>query len=186
MLGTGNRKRETGNRKGYATGVDFVLSILIFSIVLAYSIGSYYYYLGEYRAVEARKNLEVSALALTDTLLKSPGIPGDWEAAADWEEWMEEEEEEEEWIPTGLESIGLVRRANVLEPAKVFALDMMDYNYSREVLGIGADYFLYITTVGGITVMEKGVRMENASVISVRRMALYNGTYAWVTLDVYG
>jgi hypothetical protein len=157
--------------------------MLIFSIVLAYSLGTYYYYINEYRAVEARKNLEVSALALTDTLLKSPGIPGDWEMGAEGEEM---EEEEAGWIPTNLQSVGLVGRPNALEPAKVFALDVMDYNYSKEIMGVGAEYFLSITTVEGITIMRKGVQRANESAIAIRRIALYNGSYAWVTIDVYG
>lgn len=154
--------------RGFSISADFMLAAFIFFIVFAYSVEAYHQNLRLYNAEEARKNTEISALAATDVLLKTHGIPGDWELDAG-----------------NVESVGLVGRPNVIEPAKLSALQAMDYNYSREALGIGMDYYLSVVPLTGEAVMEKGQRMEGDAVVA-SRLAIYNGSYVRVTLYVYG
>lgn len=156
-----------GSRKGFAISADFMLAAMIFFAVLAYSVGTYYYYLGQYNAEEAQKNTGISALAATDVLLKTQGVPGDWELVG------------------SVESVGLAGRPNIIEPLKLSALGAMDYNYSREALGLGSDYYLTVAALTGEKIMEKGAQMEGNAVVA-SRLAIYNETYVRVTLYVYG
>jgi hypothetical protein len=41
-----------------------------------------------------------------------------------------------------------------------------------------------VRRVDGVVIMEKGVK-QNESAVSMRRIAVYNGSYSWVELDVY-
>lgn len=154
--------------RGFAISADFMLAAFIFFAVFAYSVEAYYQNLGMYNAEEMKKNTEISALAATDVLLKTHGTPGNWELDAE-----------------NVESVGLVGRPNVIVPAKLSALQAMDYNYSREVLGIGMDYYLSVVPLTGGMVMEKGQRMGGDAVVA-SRLAIYNETYVRVTLYVYG
>jgi len=157
-----------GSRRGFAISVDFMLAAMIFFLVLAYSVGTYYYYLGQYNAEEVRKNMEISTLAATDVLLKTQGVPGDWEQGAG-----------------NPQSVGLVERPNIIEPQKLSALAAMDYNYSKEAMGLGADYYLSVIELTGELVMEKGAQMDGDAIVA-SRLAIYNETYVRVTLHVYG
>ena len=154
--------------RGFAISADFMLAAFIFFAVFAYSVEAYYQNLGMYNAEEMRKNTEISTLAATDVLLKTHGIPGDWELDAE-----------------NAKSIGLVGRPNVINPAKLSALQAMDYNYSKEALGIGVDYYLSVVPLTGQMIMEKGQRMGGDAVVA-SRLAIYNETYVRVTLYVYG
>jgi hypothetical protein len=156
-----------GNRKGFAISADFMLAAMIFFAVLTYSVGTYYYYLGQYNAEEAQKNTEIDALAATDVLLRTQGVPEDWELTGN---------------PA---SVGLAGRPNIINPEKLSALGAMDYNYSKEALGLGADYYLSVDALTGGKIMEKGALMGGDAIVA-RRLAIYNETYVRVTLYVYG
>ena len=153
--------------RGFAIATDFFLASVVFMIVLAYSVYTYYYYLGEFGATEARKEAEISSLALTDMMLKSPGNPVEWQDA-----------------PNGTKAIGLAYEENVIDPEKLQALEVMDYNRSRELMGLGTEYYMRVRRVDGTIIMEKGAR-QNESAVSMKRIAVYNGSYSWVELDVY-
>jgi hypothetical protein len=60
----------------------------------------------------------------------------------------------------------------------------MDYNRSRGLMGLSTDYYMRVRRVDGVVIMEKGVK-QNESAVSMRRIAVYNGSYSWVELDVY-
>lgn len=153
--------------RGFAIAVDFFLAAMVFMLVLAYSSYTYYYYVGQYRAAEARKETEISSLAITDLMLKSPGNPVEWQND-----------------PNGTMAIGLAYEENIIDPEKLSALEMMDYNRSRELMGLSTDYYMRVRWVDGTLIMEKGGK-QNESAVSMKRVAAYNGTYAWVEFDVY-
>lgn len=153
--------------RGFAIATDFFLASVVFMVVLAYSFYTYYYYLGEFGATEARKEAEISSLALTDMMLKGPGEPVEWQDA-----------------PNGTKAIGLAYEENIIDPEKLQALEMMDYNRSRGLMGLSTDYYMRVRRVDGVVIMEKGVK-QNESAVSMRRIAVYNGSYSWVELDVY-
>ena len=154
-------------RKGFAIATDFFLASMVFMLVLAYSFYTYYYYVGQFKAAEARKETEISALALTDMMLKSPGNPVEWQDA-----------------PNETKAIGLAYDENIIDPEKLSALEMMEYNRSKELMGLSTDYYMRVRWVDGTVIMEKG-KKQNESAISMKRVAVYNGTYSWVELDVY-
>lgn len=153
--------------RGFAIATDFFFASMVFMLVLAYSSYTYYYYLGQFKAAEARKETEISSLAITDLMLKSPGNPV---------EWQDE--------PNGTKAIGLAYEENIIDPEKLHALEMMDYNRSKELMGLSTDYYMRVRWVDGTVIMEKGEK-QNESAISMKRVAAYNCTYAWVELDVY-
>lgn len=153
--------------KGFAIATDFFLASLVFMLVLAYSAYTYYYYAGEFRYAEARKEAEISSLAVTDMMLKGPGNPV---------EWQEE--------PNGTKAMGLAYEENIIDPEKLSALEAMDYNRSRDLMGLSTDYYMRVRWVDGTVIMEKGEKRDE-SAVSMKRVAAYNGTYAWVEFDVY-
>lgn len=153
--------------RGFAIATDFFLASMVFMLVLAYSTYTYYYYVGEFRAAEARKETEISSLAITDLMLKGPGNPAEWQDD-----------------PGGAKAIGLAYEENIIDPGKLDALGAMDYNRSMELMGLSTDYYMRVRWVDGTVIMEKGIK-QNESAVSMKRVAAYNGTYAWVELDVY-
>ncbi|MCX6768721.1 MAG: hypothetical protein NTY83_02680 [Candidatus Micrarchaeota archaeon] len=153
--------------RGFAIATDFFIATTVFMMVLAYSTYTYFYYVGQFGDAEARKEAEMSAMAITDLMLKGPGNPVEWQYA-----------------PNGTTSLGLAYEPNVIDPEKLSALEAMEYNRSRELMGLGTDYHMRVRRVDGTVLMEKGTR-QNESAISVKRVAVYNGSYSWVELDVY-
>jgi hypothetical protein len=86
--------------------------------------------------------------------------------------------------PNGTKAIGLAYEENIIDPEKLQALKLMDYNRSKELMGLSTDYYMRVRRVDGVIMMEKGAR-QNESAVSMKRIAVYNGSYSWVELDVY-
>ena len=121
------------------------------------------------RGIKENK-MGAEAIAVSDMLVKSPGIPPHWEANSSG----------------GLQAVGLVSSANVLSESKLTEFSQMDYEMSKEVLGITYEYYFYIENKLGNRLYQTGNSTIEGQAVSVGRFALLNEEKVILRVVVHG
>lgn len=157
------------SKKGQAISIDFAIAVSIFIIILLYHTTAWAEYSGGYYSLRARNGFEYSAISISQSLLKTPGIPANWEQNA-----------------SGASSLGLAYQENVISPEKLANFTALNYNLSRSLLGIPDNYYLEVKRRNdSLLVASAGKNATNKTVSSVQRVALYNNEFVDVLVKVY-
>lgn len=131
---------QTSNRKGQMLSPDFVLGLVIFSIVLI--IGFTLWDVSYRRSVWFYdiELMQDKALYASSKLLNTPGVPQDWDT-------------------TNVVMVGLKDNESLaLDADKILNFRRLGYNNSRELLGIGSfDYYINVTDSSGKQLKIDGV-----------------------------
>jgi hypothetical protein len=110
--------------RGQIWSMDFAVSIVIFVLVVSVVLFAWNHVTQNSMYQVSLNVLENDALAMSDTLIRVPGMPEDWNAS-------------------NVRVIGLASEENVLDPAKVLQFVGMDYNQTKRILGIGGYEFYF-------------------------------------------
>ncbi|MBI4181581.1 MAG: hypothetical protein HY520_01280 [Candidatus Aenigmarchaeota archaeon] len=154
-------------RRGQIWSFDFAVSLTIFLTVLVLVLFFWIYANVQSFDELAQDELQDHAIAVSDILVRSAGVPSGWTNAS-------------------VEVIGLASQDKVLDPRKVRELALMDYNQTRRLLGIGRyDFQLEIWYPNGTLALAQGLNAsaglapQNASIVSpVDRFVIYEGQVA--------
>jgi len=110
-----------------------------------------------------------AALSISDMLVRSPGTPKTWEQD-----------------PANAEVMGLATFPNVLSESKIKQFALMDYNESREPMGLDYDYYFYVESLNGNRLYESGNAGLGEQSIAITRFAVLNDEKVRVRLVVHG
>lgn len=143
-------------KKGQAISSDFVLAMILVMIIIGTAAASWdraIYLIGEKNErIESRR----LGLAVCDLLVRSPGVPSDWNS-------------------TDVYTLGLVERLNVLDKNKINEFNSLPKSEIQELLGIrGFDFSFRVRAVNGTVLHDYGSSptvLED--VIVIRRIAVY-------------
>lgn len=139
--------------KAQLWSLDFILSIIIFSLILLSILFIWNYTNAEISERLEFKKMKTLALFISDILIRSTGIPENWEE-------------------NNVKVIGLAENENILNKTKVLRFINMDYNTSKRVLGIQLyDYYFKLEDLNksiiyiNQTPVIKGIYPDNVSLI---------------------
>jgi len=147
-----------GARTGQVWSLDFIISIVIFLSALMPLLFLWSYVNAQQQQQILFDETENIALAVSDALLRTEGMPSSWNT-------------------TDVSVIGLASEENILNATKVsylLAMGSSDYNRTRTILSGGYDFFLNITDLNGTSYGIIGSKPANRMVIPVERYGIYN------------
>ena len=110
-------------------------------------------------------------VSITESFVSNTGVPRDWETA-----------------PANSQLIGFASTQNVLETAKLDAFVGMDYNTSKEKIGIAPfrSYHFTVTNSSNAMLYESGVVVNQSdSAFPFVRYAILNGSTVTLRLVLY-
>jgi len=137
---------------------DFLIGLVIFLVVIALATsvwGKNIYNMG---LKEKRSEMETLVLLISDQLVKSSGIPEDWNS-------------------TNIAAIGLAESDNVLSPAKVSNFINLENEKTKNLLGIRNYNFIFrLRNMSENILVEYGnIPVNEKESVIIRRIVLYQG-----------
>ena len=165
------------SRKGQLVSTELVICSSIFLAALIIFLLVWSAISSAYRDEQANRDMQVELTGISDMAVLSPGDPPDWEMTA----------------PTNASAFGFAQSPNVLSPAKLSALALLNQTYviSKERMGAGK-YGLFITVLdanGGQLPYGFGeqVTASNGSIVSfsAERLALLGGTPVRLVVQIW-
>jgi hypothetical protein len=147
---------------------DFVFASLIFILILGFSIVAYSNYADNYLLIENKRTLESSVISVSEILVKSKGVPRNWENNV-----------------SALQVLGLAESVNILSIDKVSAFDSLSVNQTKSLLGISNDLYITIKSVDGELFFSKGNDLDNTSSVSIERIVYYNRSISRLQVKLY-
>ncbi len=149
--------------------MDFAVSLVIFSLIVGLLLFAWNHSIQGTASQVSLHTIENEAITISDTLIRVPGIPADWNASS-------------------VEVLGLAEEENVLNDTKVLRFVGMDYNLSKRLLEIANMEFYFSVRYPNDTVMQlngtslvKGtdpLGQDSTFVVPVERYVLLNGKIA--------
>ncbi|MCX6814919.1 MAG: hypothetical protein NTY20_04710 [Candidatus Aenigmarchaeota archaeon] len=150
-------------RKSQAWSMDFAASVVIFVTALILIIFALNYTIYQNQQQINFNMMENTAMTVSDSLVRQPGIPRDWNS-------------------TNVTTIGLASQENVLNETKLSEFLNMNDNTIKSLLGI-ANYEFYFevrypngtlaSLPGGAQITKGGYPSDARIIIPVERHALY-------------
>lgn len=155
--------------KGQMWSMDFAVSIVIFALMIGIVIFAWNYAIRNSADQVNLNILENDVIMISDTLVRVPGMPEDWNESS-------------------VRVLGLAEEENVLNKTKVLQFVNMDYNQIKILLGIANREFYFemrypnntVMDIGG-TSLNKGidpVGQNSNVVVPVERYVILNGNIA--------
>ncbi|MBI4020336.1 MAG: hypothetical protein HY367_03305 [Candidatus Aenigmarchaeota archaeon] len=150
--------------KAQVWSIDFVVSVIVFFIAVSLTVFAWDYSISQNQAQASFSNAESITLSVTDALIRTKGIPEDWD-------------------DSNVRSVGLASAENIVDQEKVEEFLDLDYNTSKERLGISRYEYHFELRYANNSVIQlpggdnitKGIQPFNASlVIPAERYVLYN------------
>jgi hypothetical protein len=157
--------------KGQAITADFMFAAIIIVIISGIAVSAWNRSLYMFRMNNERTEMERLGLSISGMLVKSAGVPGDWD-------------------DTNVASIGLVSEPNVLDGGKIASFNGMDKGRIQELLGIrGFDFSFRVRAVDGTVLFDYGSTPAGGSqqkdVIIIRRVAIYESDIVFVEFGLW-
>ena len=157
-------------RLGQVWSLDFVTSLVIFFLVIVPLFFVWNYV--NFQNIEQRtmNEIEVLALTISDSLIRTKGIPENWDASY-------------------VEVIGLAEEENILNVTKVsnfISIGNSNYNVTKNVLVGKYDFFFSVTDINGTQYGKIGSKPPDKTVVPVERYCSYNGRMVKVEFTLMG
>lgn len=159
--------------KAQVWSLDFALSLMIFMTSLFAVIFAWNYISVNAMENQEMKELQVMALALSDSLIRSKGIPVDWNES-------------------GVEVIGLAEDENVLNITKVgFFVNMSvtDNDRLKGLMDIGFyGFYFEVRDINGTVYANTTTPVSTTSpiVVPIERYAMYDERIVKVRFIIWG
>lgn len=161
----------TGGRRSQIMMSDLFLAASIFILLLGMMIFLYNHYTSKFESRQEFDRMQFSAVQLSDMLVKSEGLPHDWETN-----------------PNATLMVGLAHKENCkrnLSAMKVGSMVNMSYGDVKGLFGGHYDFYLMIESVNGSLIAETGKKSGSATAVSVERRVMYNDDSAILSLVLW-
>ncbi len=142
-------------RKGQIGTTDLFLAIILLIALVTIFFITWNMYHSRLSDVIPRNEMELYTIQLTNQLVRSSGIPDNWESNI-----------------SSIQAIGLADTDRVISEEKLQAFISLDYNATRELLNIGSYEFYFLLLKENETITEIGSYPSGQSV-KLRRNVIY-------------
>jgi len=153
-------------KRGQVWSADFIASMIVFFTAVAIIIFAWNYIIGQNQEQLSLNEIENTALSASDSLIRSPGIPYDWDE-------------------TSVTTLGIAEQENVLNTTKASMFLDMDELKIKSLLGISNfEFYWELAYLNGSLIqdasgqdMKKGAEPAANSriVVPVQRLVVYDG-----------
>ena len=110
--------------RGQVWSADLVLSSVIFFVAMVMLIFTWNYTSEQINTQASVAEVEGVALFISDSLIRTPGLPDDWNT-------------------TNVQVIGLASKENIINKTKINRFISLDYETSKNLLGTGGHEFYF-------------------------------------------
>jgi len=157
-------------KKGQLNSIDLLMASIIFSLLIVFLVGFWVVDINDIYKISKKSELESQAISISDLLLKSRGIPKNWEENL-----------------SNVSMIGLVNSQNVFVKSKLNNFTHMNYTKAKELLGIKNEFYFCVNSLNGNTLYQSGNSTlgENGS-IGITRFAVLDSEEVIVRLIIHG
>lgn len=147
---------------------DFLIGVVILIFIIVISAPIWGRTVENIRIKEERSEMENLVLSISDQMVKSPGMPSDWNR-------------------TNIKSIGLAEEDNVLDSMKVSNFTSLGADKTKYLLGIENYNFIFrLRNTNEIIFVEYGSLPITASeVVIIRRIVLYENLPTMMEFGVW-
>ncbi|MCX6695373.1 MAG: hypothetical protein NTU61_03670 [Candidatus Altiarchaeota archaeon] len=115
------------------------------------------------------EEMEYSVFAISDALVRTPGIPENWE-----------------YNLTSAKVIGLSSPAYVVQGGKIDKLASLDYDTLKKLLGVGVyEVQIVLYDKNNVKIREIGTAPSQNTAFTARRPVVYNGNEAFLQTTVW-
>ncbi|NIO23056.1 MAG: hypothetical protein GTN38_03465 [Candidatus Aenigmarchaeota archaeon] len=157
-------------KKGQVWSLDFVTSLVIFTLVLIPLLFVWNYVNIQNMEQRTFDEIETLALSISDSLIRTKGVP-------------------ENWNSSNVNVIGLAEGENVLSIPKVSEFLYMgnnEYDLTKNILVGRYDFFFSITDLNGTVYGTAGSKPADRTIVPVERYCLYNNRVVKIELALIG
>jgi len=150
--------------------MDFVASLVIFFLVLIPLLFVWNYVNLQNMEQRTFDEIETLALKISDSLIRTKGIP-------------------ENWNSSNVNVIGLAEEENVLNATKVSEFLYMgnsEYDLTKSILIGKYDFFFSVTDLNGTSYGTIGSKPADRTIVPVERYCLYNERVVKIELSLIG
>lgn len=161
-------KNKASGKKSQLGMSDLFLAASIFVVLMGAAVFAYSHYTSKFESRQEFNRMQLAALEITDMLVKSPGMPSDWEL------WLDSGEVKLHVIGFAYDPVN----ARNLSATKIEGFMNMSYTESKKKLGTDYDYYFKIRDLEGNTLAEKGSSQEEGQAAGIERRVLYNNNGA--------
>lgn len=153
------------NKSAQLSTIDLFAAISIASLLLIAIFSTYHYYNNILERKMLYNDIQLTAFAAVDYLVKNPGIPNNWEEN-----------------PSNIERIGLASKSLTISTDKINNLSSIDYETQKQLLNL-VGYEFNLTIVGNGVSYTTGTSLSDKSyIVNAKRIITYQGKIASVNL----
>ncbi|MBN2368817.1 hypothetical protein JXC34_07375 [Candidatus Woesearchaeota archaeon] len=150
-------------KKAQISSMDFLTAVFIFCLVVAYAMSVINDSSIKSFTETDYKYMTVSAIEITDFLIKSPGIPSSWNSS-------------------NVIFAGLASKDRVISSSKVTEFCNLTQNQTRAMLRI--PYYVHFSIIGNNTI-ECGLIPSGKKAVSIRRNVFFEDKNAVLKLTLW-
>lgn len=157
------------NRKGQLNSIDFISAIVIFMVLVVFLVTFWFVSISHVATGVKENRMGAAAVSISDMLIRGPGVPSTWDED-----------------PANAEVLGLAIFPNVLSENKIQQFTSMEYNETRELLGLDYEYYFYVESLNGNRLYESGTAGLGKQSIAVTRFAVLDDEKVRMRLVIHG
>ena len=158
-----------GYRKGQINSLDMLITSVIFVLLIVFLVVTWYNSTYSARIIIEKNNMERSLLGASDILLKTRGLPDNWEANV-----------------STVKMLGLAKSQNVLSASKLANFTSLIYSTAKTLLGYDYDFYFFVENINGSSLYQIGNVSASNRTVSITRFAILNNQKVRLRIGVYG
>lgn len=150
---------------------DLFLAACVFILTIGAIIYIYDGYIEKYNDRQSFSRLQLSAMQITDMLVRSSGMPADWESNI-----------------SRTASIGLAYTegdSRNISASKILAFSNMSYDSTKEIFGTKYDFNFRLVSNNGSVIMQKGSNSTRTRAVGVERRVFFQGEDAIISFVLW-
>ena len=156
-------------RRGQAQSLDALVALISFALLMVFVLSIWADISKQAEQSVSISRLESTAIAVSDQLVQSPGVPYNWETS-----------------PLSVVSVGLASSPGVLSQAKLANLSALNYSSARTALGVDRNFYVVVSDTNWSSLYSLGnVSAQSNLSIGVTRMGTLNGQAVRIRVVVY-
>jgi len=164
-----NAKYKSKKTKAQIAVTDLFIALFIFMVVIISIFVAWNMYINRLEQRIEYSNILSNAVQITDTLVKSPGKPVNWELSN-----------------ATAEIIGLASSDRNLSERKVNAFTTLNYNTTKDLLNIKRYGFKFtLMNVNNSALIEYGLNSTGNNTVSIRRIVWYGNSTAFMDFALW-
>ncbi len=156
--------------KAQITSSEFLIVSVVLVILITAGVMMWNSTINRSNESMIREDMEMFAVSISDQLIKSHGMPTDWEDDT-----------------TKIYSLGLAKENYVLDEKKVDIFVNMNYNQLKSLMGIGGyEFYFRLVYTNGTDIKTKGSSpTANSQTINSKRVVMFKNEIVYMDLMVW-